>query len=74
MMGNYDGAELYEVIGIYIKSMSLKKYTFKRSYGLIQKRWVFTVRKINKQQVDRVERKELVFSKIRLIKQNYKKY
>ena len=54
--------------------MSLKKYTFKRSYGLIQKRWVFTVRKINKQQVDRVERKELVFSKIRLIKQNYKKY
>ena len=56
MMESYDGAELCELIGIYIQSL-LKNILSKDNMGLYRDGGLFILRKINKQQTDRVRKK-----------------
>ena len=56
MMESYDGAELCELIGIYIQSL-LKNILSKDNMGLYRDGGLFILRKINKQQIDRVRKK-----------------
>ena len=55
-MGSYHGAELCELIGIYIQSL-LTNILSKDNMGLYRDDGLFILRKINKQQADRVRRK-----------------
>ena len=55
-MGSYDGAELCELIGTYIQSL-LTNILSKDNLGLYRDDGLFTLRKINKQQADRVRKK-----------------
>ena len=55
-MGSYDGAELCELIGIYIQSL-LTNILSKDNMGLYRDDGLFILRKINKQQTDRVRKK-----------------
>ena len=56
MMESYDAAELCELIGIYIQSL-LKNILSKDNMGLYRDDGLFILRKINKQQTDRVRKK-----------------
>ena len=56
MMGSYDGAELCKLIGIYIQSL-LTNILSKDNMGLYRDDGLFILRKINKQQTDRVRKK-----------------
>ena len=56
MMGSYDGAELCELIGIYIQSL-LTNILSKDKMGLYRDDGLFILRRKNKQQIDRVRRK-----------------
>ena len=55
-MGSYDGAELCELIGIYIQSL-LTNILSKNKTGLYRDDGLFILRKINKQQTDRMRKK-----------------
>ena len=55
-MGSIDGVELYELIGIYIESL-LTNILSKDNIGLYRDDRLFILRKINKQQTDRVQKK-----------------
>ena len=55
-MGSYDGAELCELIGIYIQSL-LTNILSKDNMGLYRDDGLFILRKINKQQTDSVRKK-----------------
>ena len=55
-MGSYDGAELCKLIGIYIQSL-LTNILSKDNMGLYRDDGLFILRKINKQQADRVRKK-----------------
>ena len=55
-MGSYDGAELCGLIGIYIQSI-LRNILSKDNMGLYRDDGLFILRKINKQQTDKYERK-----------------
>ena len=55
-MGSYDGADLCELIGIYIQSL-LTNILSKDNMGLYRDDGLFILRKINKQQTDRVRKK-----------------
>ena len=55
-MGSYDGAELCELIGIYIQSF-LTNIVSKDNMGLYKDGGLFILRKINKEQIDRVQKK-----------------
>ena len=55
-MGSYDGADLCELIGIYIQSL-LTNILSKDNMGLYRDDGLFILRKINKQQTDKYERK-----------------
>ena len=55
-MGSYDGAELCELIGIYIQSL-LTNILSKNNTGLYRDDGLFILRKINKQQTDRMRKK-----------------
>ena len=55
-IGSYDGAELCELIGIYIQFL-LTKILSKDKSGLYGVNGLFILRKINKQQTDRVQKK-----------------
>ena len=55
-MGSYDGAELCELIGIYMQS-PLTNIVSKDNMGLYRDDGLFILHKINKQQTDRVRKK-----------------
>ena len=55
-MGSYDGAELCEIIGIYIQSLLINIIS-KDNMALYRDDGLFIFRKINKQQIDRVRKK-----------------
>ena len=55
-MGSYDGAELCELFGIYIQSLSTNIVS-KDNMGLYRDDGLFILHKINKQQTDRVRKK-----------------
>ena len=55
-MGSYDGAEFCDLIGIYIQSL-LTNILSKDNMGLYRDDGLFILRKINKQQADRVRKK-----------------
>ena len=55
-MGSYDGAEVCELIGIYIKSL-LTNILSKDNMGLYRDDGLFILRKINKQQTDKIRKK-----------------
>ena len=55
-MGSYDGVELCELIGIYIKSL-LKNILSKDNMGLYRDNGLFILRKIHKQQRNRIRKK-----------------
>ena len=55
-MGNYDGAEVWELIGIYIQSL-LTNILSKDNMGLYRDDGLFILRKINKQQTDKIRKK-----------------
>ena len=65
-MGNYDGAELCKLIGIYIQSL-LTDILSKDNMGLYRDEGLFILRKINNKQIEQ-ERKDSVFSKISTLK------
>ena len=56
MMGSYDGAELCELIRIYIQSLLTNRFS-KDNMGLYRDDGLFILRNINKQQTDRVQKK-----------------
>ena len=62
-MGSYDGAELCELIEIYIQSFFINTLS-KDTVGLCREDGLFTLRKINKKQTEGIRKKKLVFSKI----------
>ena len=63
-MGSYDEVELCELIGINIQSL-LTNILSKNNMGLYRDDGLFILRKINKQQTDRVRKKIIsIFSKI----------
>ena len=55
-MGSYDGAELCEIIGIYIQSLLINILS-KDNMALYRDDGLFIFRKINKQQIDIVRKK-----------------
>ena len=55
-MGSYDGAELCELIGIYIQSL-ITNILSKDNTGLYRDNGLFILRKINKQQTDKIRKK-----------------
>ena len=55
-MGSFDGVELCELIGIYIESL-LTNILSKDNMGIYRDDRLFILRKINKQQTDRVQKK-----------------
>ena len=55
-MGSYDGAEVCELIGIYIQSL-LTNILSKDKMGLYRDDGLFILRKINKQQADKIRKK-----------------
>ena len=55
-MGSYDGAEACELIGIYIQSL-LTNILPKDNMGLYRDDGLFILRKINKQQTDKIRKK-----------------
>ena len=55
-MGSYDGAEVCELIGIYIQSL-LTNILSKDNMGLYRDDGLFILRKINKQQTDKIQKK-----------------
>ena len=55
-MGSYDRAELYELIGIYLQS-HLTNILSKDNMGLYRDNGLFILRKIKKQQTDRIRKK-----------------
>ena len=55
-MGSYDGAELCELIGIYIQSL-LTNILSKDYMGLYRDDGLFILRKRNRQQTDRIRKK-----------------
>ena len=55
-MGSYDGAEVCELIGIYIQSL-LTNILSKDNMGLYRDNGLFILRKINKQQTDKIRKK-----------------
>ena len=55
-MGSYDGAEICEIIGIYIQSLLINILS-KDNMALYRDDGLFIFRKINKQQIDRVRKK-----------------
>ena len=55
-MGRYDGTELCELIGKYIQSLSINILS-KDNMGLYRDNGLFILRKINKQQIERVWKK-----------------
>ena len=55
-MGSYDGAEVCELIGIYIQSL-LTNILSKDNMGLYRDNGLFILRKINKQQADKIRKK-----------------
>ena len=55
-MGSYDGAELCELIGIYIQSL-LTNILSKDNMGLYRDDGLFILRKRNRQQTDRIRKK-----------------
>ena len=57
-MGSYDGAEVCELIGIYIQSL-LTNILSKDNMGLYRGDGLFILREINKQQTDKI-RKEII--------------
>ena len=63
-MGSYDGAEVCELIGIYIQSL-LTNILSKDNMGLYRDDGLFILRKINKQQPDKIRKKIIsIFKKI----------
>ena len=60
--GSYDGAELCVLIGIYIQSLLINILS-KDSMGLYRDDELFILRKINKQQTDRVRKKIISINK-----------
>ena len=62
-MGSYDGAERCEFIGIYIQSLFLNILS-KDNMGLYRDDGLFILRKINKQEIDRVREKISIFKNI----------
>ena len=56
MMGSSDGVQLCELIGIYIKSL-LKNILSKDNMGLYRDNGLFILRKIHKQQRNRIQKK-----------------
>ena len=62
-MGSFDGAELCELIEIYIQSFFINTLS-KDTVGLCREDGLFILRKINKQQTERIRKKKSVFSKI----------
>ena len=57
-MGSYDGAELCELIGIYIQSL-FTNILSKDNVGLYRDNGLFILRKIKKQQTDRIRKKTI---------------
>ena len=55
-MGSYDGVEVCELIGIYIQSL-LTNILPKDNMGLYRDDGLFILRKINKQQTDKIRKK-----------------
>ena len=55
-MGSYDGAELCEIIGIYIQSLLINILS-KDNMALYRDDGLFNFHKINKQQIDRLRKK-----------------
>ena len=63
-IGSYDGAEVCELIGIYIQSL-LTNILSKDNMGLYRDDGLFILRKINKQQIDKIRKKIIsIFKKI----------
>ena len=56
MMGSYDGAEVCELIGIYIQYL-LTNILSKDDMGLYRDDGLFILRNINKQQTDKIQKK-----------------
>ena len=54
-MGSFDGAEICELVGLYIQS-KLEKILPKSNFGLYQDNWLGLLRNLNRQQTGKVRK------------------
>ena len=67
-MGAYDGAEIYELVGIFMLSLLSKKFSF-NNIGLYRDDELSVFRNISRRQVEKKKKKQFkIFSKINAYK------